>query len=266
MHVEDRGYQFADSVYEVVYLHDGRRIDAELHLDRLDRSLRELKIPPPLGRAALCAVLDEVARRNRLRTGLLYIQISRGVSRREHIFPGAATRPGLVVTVRRLPPFPECIEAWTTHAITAPDERWARCDIKTTGLLANVLAREAARAAGASEAILHRDGLVTEGAATSVWIVGADGVLRTRPLDHSILPGCTRAALLALLESHDTAVEMRAVSLDELRAAREVFLSSATSFVKPVVAIDGAPVGDGTPGPVTRLVFDLLAKSIRGNH
>ncbi|MBW4093416.1 MAG: D-amino-acid transaminase [Proteobacteria bacterium] len=266
VNIEDRGYQFADGIYEVVHLYDGRFVDADRHLDRLDRSLRELRLTPPMGRAALLCVLGEVARRNRVREGLLYMQVTRGVARRDHAFPDPAVPPALVVTIRRIPPYPSDPAAWTGSAITQPDQRWDRCDIKTVALTPNVLARQAARAAGATEAILvDADGMVTEGAATSFWIVDATGALRTRPLDHAILPGCTRAALLALLAAAGIALDERPFSVADLRAAREAFLTSATSFVKPMVRIDGAPVGDGTVGPVTRRLFELFARHVKGD-
>jgi D-alanine transaminase len=264
VHIDDRGYQFGDGVYEVVHVYAGRLVDEDLHLNRLDRSLRELRIAPPLSRTALRLVLLEVARRNRLHSGLLYMQITRGVARREHVFPAAAT-PALVVTMRRLPPYPAAIEGWTTKAITLPDQRWARCDIKTTNLLANVLAREAARSQGAGEALLiDAAGNLTEGAATSVWVVDRQGRLLLRRQDAAILPGCTRAALHALLADVGVTVEEAPCSLDDLRAAREIFLTSATSFVKPVLALDGAPVGDGAVGPVARRLFALFARHVRG--
>ena len=262
VNIEDRGYQFADGIYEVVHLYRDRFIDWDLHFARLERSLREVRIAMPMGRSALEHVLHEVARRNRVSEGLLYMQVTRGVARRDHAFP-AAVRPAVVVTVRRIPPYPRDVDAWTTSAITQPDERWARCDIKSVGLLPNVLARQAAREQGASEAILvDRDGMVTEGAATSFWIVDASGVLRTRPLTHAILPGCTRAALSELMDG--VAFEERAFSVDEMRAAREAFITSATSFVKPIVAIDGTKVGDGAVGPVTRTLFDAFSRHVRG--
>ncbi len=266
VNIEDRGYQLADGIYEVVHLYDGRFVDAERHLDRLDRSLRELRLSPPMGRAALLHVLREVARRNRVREGLLYMQVTRGVARRDHAFPNPAVPPALVVTVRRIPPYPADAAGWTGAAITQPDQRWARCDIKTVALIPNVLARQAAREAGATEAILYdADGMVTEGAATSFWIVDAAGALRTRPLDQAILPGCTRGALLALLAEAGVALDERPFSLNELRAAREAFLTSATSFVKPITRIDGASVADGTVGPVTRQLFDLFARHVKGD-
>lgn len=265
VNVEDRGYQFADGVYEVVHLYRGRLIDAELHLARLDRSLGEMRIAAPMSRGALMHVLAEVARRNRVTEGLLYMQVTRGVARRDHAFPAAATPPAIVVTVRRTAPFPRDLDAWAVAAVTHPDQRWARCDIKSVSLLPNVLAKQAARERGAAEAILiGADGQVTEGASTSIWIVDADGVLRTRPLSHAILPGCTRAALVALLQDDGVDFEERPFTEAELRRAREVFLTSATSFVRPIVALDGAPVGDGAVGPVARRLFALFTRHVDG--
>lgn len=263
--IEDRGFQLSDGVYEVVYLSGGRLIDEGLHLDRLDRSLRELRMDPPMSRAALRHVLLEVARRNRLRDGLLYMQVTRGVARREHAFPTNPVPPTLVVTIRRVPPFPKDVMQWTGAAITHPDLRWARCDIKSVGLLPNVLARQAAREQGAVEAILiDRDGMVTEGAATSFWIVDAAGVLRTRPLDHAILPGCTRAALVDLLRENGITFEESRFSEQDMRTAREAFITGATTFVKPILRIDHRPVGDGVVGPVTRRLFDIFARHVHG--
>ncbi len=265
VNVEDRGYQFADGVYEVLYLADGRFLDQDLHMDRLERSLRELAITPPMGRAALLHVLREVTRRNRLHTGLVYMQITRGVARRDHAFPAAAIPPALVVTCRRTPGVPSSAATWAGSAITVPDQRWARCDIKSVALLPNVLAKQAARAAGATEAILiDRDGMVTEGASTSVWMVDGAGVLRTRALSDAILPGCTRQSLLGQMAEVAITAEERAFSEAELRQAREVFLTSATSFVKPITKLDGVSVGDGAVGPVTAQLFGLFARHARG--
>jgi len=265
VNIEDRGYQFADAVYEVVHLYEGRLIDEDRHLGRLERSLRELRLRQPMSRAALRQVLLELARRNRLRDGLLYMQITRGVARRDHAFPSGEVPPSLVATIRRIPPYPANIEAWTAAAITWPDERWARCDIKTVALTPNVLARQAAREQGALEAILvDRNGIVTEGAATSFWLVDRAGVLRTRHLDHGILPGCTRDALLALMSENGIEFAERAFSRDELADAREAFITAATTFVRPIVRIDGRPVGDGAVGPVARLLFELFARHVKG--
>jgi D-alanine transaminase len=264
VHIEDRGYQFGDGVYEVLYFHRGRPVDETLHLNRLDRSLREMRLTPPLGRTALRCVLGEVAARNRITNGLIYIQVTRGVSRRDHVFP-TSVPAAIVVTMKRLPPFPASIDGWTGTAITLPDQRWGRCDIKSLNLLPNILARQTARERGATEALLiDRDGMLTEGAATSVWVVGAAGDLKLRRLDEHILPGCTRAALLEMLEQEGMGVDETPCSLDELRAAREIFLTSATSFVKPILALDGAPVGDGAIGPIARRLFDMLARHVQG--
>lgn len=265
VNVEDRGYQFADGIYEVVHLYRGRFIDSDRHLARLERSLGEVRIAMPMSRAALLHILTEVARRNRVQDGLLYMQVTRGVARRDHAFPTDTTAPAVVVTVRRIPPYPTDVDRWTATAITFPDQRWARCDIKSTGLLPNVLARQAAREQGAVEAILiDAGGMVTEGAATSFWIVDAEGRLRTRHLDHNILPGCTRGALLAAMQDAGVAFEERAFSATEMRAAQEAFITSATSFVKPIMAIDAKPVGDGRVGPVTRRLFALFARHVNG--
>ncbi len=265
VNIEDRGYQFADGVYEVVHLYDGRLIDEDRHLGRLERSLRELRLPSPMGRTALRQVLLELARRNRLRDGLLYMQVTRGVARRDHAFPVVPPPPSFVATIRRIPPYPTDVTTWTASAITHPDQRWDRCDIKTVALTPNVLARQAAREQGALEAILvDADGMVTEGAATNFWIVDATGVLRTRHLDHGILPGCTRNALLELIGQHGVDFAEGAFSVQEMNAAREAFITSATSFVKPIVQIDRHPVGDGTVGPVTRRLFDMFALHVKG--
>jgi D-alanine transaminase len=265
VNIEDRGYQFADGIYEVVHLYRGRYIDEELHLARLERSLAEIALPMPMPRASLRHVLAEVARRNRVSEGLLYMQVTRGVARRDHVFPAKPVPPALVVTIRRIPPYPASIEGWGGAAITYPDLRWARRDIKSTGLLPNVLARQKAREQGAIEAILvEADGTITEGAATSFWIVDRHGVLRTRQLGQAILPGCTRGALIGLMQQEGVAFAEGPFPVEDARAAREAFITSATSFVKPILALDGAKVGDGTPGEVTRKLFEMFARHVKG--
>lgn len=267
VNVEDRGYQFGDGIYEVVHLHAGRFIDEDRHLGRLERSLREIRLPMPMPRAALRTVLAEVARRNRVTEGLLYMQVTRGVARRDHAFPSRPVPPALVVTVKRIPPYPADVDAWAAAAIMLPDLRWARRDIKSVNLLPNVLARQAAREKGAIEAILYDEatGMVTEGAATTFWIVDGQGVIRARHLDQAVLPGCTRAALIAELAAAGIGFEERSFSVEEVRRAREAFLTSATSFVKPITRIDGEPVGDGRVGPVVRRLFDLFARHVKGD-
>ncbi|MDQ1079163.1 D-amino-acid transaminase [Pseudoroseomonas cervicalis] len=266
VNVEDRGYQFGDGIYEVVHLYNGRFIDEDRHLDRLERSLREIRLPMPLTRQALSHVLQEVARRNRVTEGLLYMQVTRGVARRDHPFPAKPVPPALVITVKRIAPYPASIDNWGGTAITLPDLRWARRDIKSVNLLPNVLARQAAREQGAIEAILFEEatGIVTEGAATSFWIVDEKGAIRTRGLSHAILPGCTRGALIAEMQQAGLTLDEREFTLDEMKNAREAFITSATSFVKPILKIDGRDVGDGKPGPVTRQLFELFARHVKG--
>jgi len=266
VNIEDRGYQFGDGIYEVVNLVDGAFLDEDLHLRRLERSLGEIRLTMPMPLHALRVVIREVARRNRVLTGLVYMQVNRGVARRDHAFPRRPVPPSLVVTARHSPPYPSTIEGWNIAAITHPDLRWARRDIKSVNLLPNVLARQAAREAGAGEAILFDPAtrLVTEGAATSFWLVDAEGAIRIPPLGEIILPGCTRAALLAEMAEAGIAVDERPVSVEELETAREAFLTSAGSFVKPVLSIDGRPVADGRPGPVTRRLFDLFTRHALG--
>ena len=243
VHVEDRGYQFADGVYEVVLVHAGAMIDEIPHLDRLDRSLDELRIDPPMGRMALRAVLREVVRRNRIRTGLVYLQITRGVARRDHAFP-TGVKPALVVTAKRL---------------TLP-----RCDIKSVSLLPNVLGKQHARENGAYEAWqIDQDGNVTEGTSSNSWIVTHDDRLLTRPATHEILNGITRQTILKLAAARGLTFEERAFSLDEALAAREAFISSATSFVTPVTQIDDTTLGNGRAGSFTMdlrsAYFDYMA-------
>ena len=263
VHVEDRGLQFADGVYEVVHVHRGCFVDEDRHLARLERSLSEIRIPTPMGRPALAAVLREVSRRNRIGEGLVYMQVTRGAARRDFAFPQPGTPPTLIVTARHVPEYPRDAERWAVAAITHPDQRWARRDIKSTALLPNVLAKQAARERGAFEAILvDADGFVTEGASSTAWVVDEQGNLRTRRLGREILPGCTRAALIAELEGAGIAFEERAFSEAELRRAQEAFITSATGFVKPIVAVDGAPVNDGKVGPVTRRLFTLFGAHV----
>ncbi|TCT03564.1 D-amino-acid transaminase [Aquabacter spiritensis] len=254
VHVEDRGYQFADGVYEVCEVRAGRLIDARLHLDRLDRSLRELRIAPAMSRAALLTVLRETVRRNRVRDGLVYMQVTRGAARRDHAFPAAQTAPALVVTARAADPAQGARLAESGIAvITVPDTRWARVDIKSVSLLPNVLAKQQAKEAGAREAwFVDAAGNVTEGASTNAWIVTSAGALVTRPADSGILRGITRTVLMAVAASEGLRVEERAFSRAEALEAREAFISSASGIVLPVVRIDGQAVGDGKVGPVAR--------------
>ena len=258
VHIEDRGLQFADSIYEVCAVIDGRMLDEEGHLDRLDRSLKALAMTPPMARGPLKTVMREMLRRNRLRHGLLYLQVTRGAHRRDHPIPNQA-RPTLIMTARNLSA--AAIEKRRVEGVgvvTLPDIRWGRCDIKTTGLLANVLAKTEARRAGAFEAwFVDRDGFITEGSSTNAWIVTAAGNLVTRDLGSNILAGVTRATILRALAKEGMIIEERAFSLEEAKTAREAFFTSATGNVVPVVAIDGRSIGNGRPGSITERVHGL---------
>jgi len=267
VHIEDRGYQFADGVYEVCEIRHGMIVDLSRHLDRLDRSLAEIRIPSPMSRAALVGVIREVARRNRVKNGLFYMQVTRGEARRDHVFPAPDTAPSIVITAKSTDP--TVIAAKNANglkAITVADNRWDRVDIKTVGLLPNVLARQAAKEAGAQEAIyVDARGMVTEGAATNVWIVDGDGNLVTRPAEHGILRGITRTTLKDVAQSLAIPVVEREFSRDEMLAAREVFITAATSICFPVVEIDGQTIGNGHPGTFSEKIrtafFDIAEKT-----
>lgn len=252
VHIEDRGYQFADAVYEVWALFGGKLADPEGHFARLERSLSELRIPMPMSRAALTTVLRETVRRNRVREGLVYLQVSRGVAPRDHAFPAGHIAPAVVVTVSRVDrDATEARAAKGVSVVTTPENRWGRCDIKTVGLLPNALAKQKAREVGAVEAWFVDDlGLVTEGASSNAWIVDGEGILRTRDTNANILRGVTRLSLIDLAREAGLKVEERPFTPDEARAAKEAFITGAGSLVLPVVAVDGKPVGDGAPGPV----------------
>ncbi len=252
VHVEDRGYQFADAVYEVCEVRGGRLIEERRHLERLKRSLGELRISMPMSPAALGVVLREVIARNRIGYGMVYLQIGRGVARRDHAFPSPPVAPSLVVTARPLnKPRNAALAAAGIAVVSMPDDRWGRVDIKSVGLLPNVLARQAAIEQGARDAwFVDRDGMVTEAASANAWIVTREGVLVTRRADRAILPGITRTVVLDVVGAQGLTVEERAFRLQEALAAREAFITSATQIVLPVVRIDGNIIGDGTPGPV----------------
>ena len=254
--VEDRGYQFADGVYEVIAIKRGRFADESGHLDRLDRSLGELSIGWPMRRAALELVMRELVRRNRVRNGVLYLQVTRGTAPRDFRFPRPPVRPSLVMTVRPVNLDP--VERLTTgvRVISLPDIRWKRRDIKSVALLAQVLGKEKAGAAGAFEGwMIDDDGMVTEGCSSNAWIVTRDGVLVTREASTAILNGITRQTLLRIAGELALPFEERPFSLAEAQEAREALVSSASSFCLPVVEIDGQPVGNGHPG--------LLAQRLR---
>ncbi|PDT07854.1 D-amino-acid transaminase [Rhizobium sp. M1] len=266
VHIEDRGYQFADGVYEVCEIRHGYIVDLTRHLNRLDRSLGELRIAWPMSRAALTQVIRETLRRNHVRNGLFYMQVTRGVARRDHVFPVEGTPPSLVITAKSTDP--KIIAAKNANgikAITVTDNRWDRVDIKSVGLLPNAMARQQAKEAGAQEAIyVDGDGMVKEGAATNVWIVDKDGTLVTRPAEHGILRGITRTTLMDVAAKLGLKMAERNFSVSEMLAAREVFLTAATSICFPVVSIDGQAIANGHPGSVSQKVreafFDVAEK------
>ncbi len=250
--VEDRGYQFGDGVYEVCEVRGGRLIDEHRHMARLVRSLNELRIRMPMSLAALGVVLREVVARNRVSYGVIYLQITRGVARRDHAFPVPDVPPSMVATARALNRARnETLAARGIAVISVPDNRWGRVDIKTIGLLPNVLARQAAIEKGTRDAwFVDSSGGVTESASGNTWIVTQAGTVVTRPADHAILLGITRTVLLEAIKAQGLAVEERAFTLEEAFAAREAFITSASQIVMPVVQIDDRTVGDGKPGPI----------------
>ncbi|WP_303830241.1 D-amino-acid transaminase [Asticcacaulis taihuensis] len=263
--IEDRGYQFADAVYEVWSVFDGRLADLAGHLNRLERSLSELQIAMPMPRTSLLVVLNEVVRRNRIREGLVYLQISRGVASRDHVFP-VDVRPSIVITAKPVDREAAARKAaegiW---AISAPDIRWGRCDIKTVGLLPNVLAKQKAKEQGAGEVIfVDADGFVTEGGSTNVYIV-VDGVIKTRSLTANILAGVTRLNLLPLIAESGIELREESFTLAEAKAASEVFITAATSLVMPIIAIDDHKIGDGKPGPIACALREVYIERARAS-
>lgn len=265
VHIEDRGYQFADGVYEVVPVAAGQLVDEDLHLDRLEYSLRELKIDMPMRREALRLVSHEVIRRNRLTNGLLYMQVTRGVAPRDHKFPKAA-KPALVMTAKQTKPSSAEQLAAGLSVVTRPDIRWKRPDIKSISLLPNCLAKQEAHEADAAEAwLIDGEGNVTEGSSTNAWIVTKDKRVITREAERQILNGITRRVLLDVMRTEGYRFEERAFSLEEARQASEAFLTSSSNFVMPVTRIDDHSVGNGEPGPLTLALRRAYIAGFDGN-
>jgi D-alanine transaminase len=252
VHIEDRGYQFADGVYEVLAVRGRHLVDEALHLRRLRRSLHELRIEGAIADRPLAVVMREIARRNGVVDGIVYVQITRGAAPRDHAFPKTA-RPVVVVTARKArPPNPKLGEEGVS-VITIPDIRWQRCDIKSVALVANVLGKQQAREAGAYEAWqVDPLGRVTEGTSTNAWIVTADDFVVTRFVDHAILNGVTRQTLIEIIRREGYGFAERTFTVAEAKYAREAFLTSTTSDLLPVVSIDGDMIADGKPGPLSR--------------
>ncbi len=260
--VFDRGFLFADAVYEVTAVVDGRLVEFDAHCDRLSRSLRELRLECPRPRADLLAVHRELVARNRLREGLVYLQVSRGAADRDFAFPAKAEPTLLLFTQEKNLLDPPSARNGL-RVLTLPDPRWQRRDIKTVQLLASSLARMDAQAAGKDDAWLVEDGLVTEATSSNAFIVSPDGVLVTRSLSSSILHGITRSAILEIAAALGLALEERPFPPQEARSAAEAFVTAATAFVTPVVEIDGVAIGNGKPGPVTRKLRQLYLWRVR---
>jgi D-alanine transaminase len=260
VHAEDRGFQFADAIYEVCEVRDGALIDETRHLDRLDRSLDALMMPAPMSRAALSHVLHETVRRNRVHDGLVYLQVSRGAGPRNFLFPPAGT-PATVVCIAR-PVALGTVEARARHGIaviTLPDTRWARCDIKTVMLLPASLAKQEAFEAGSQEAWFYDEtDSITEGASSNAWIVDQHGILRTRACDAEILRGVTRTTLIDAIRSAGLEFVEQPFTRQDIRSATEAFITSATTIVMPVIRVDGTSVGNGVPGPVAKRLRALF--------
>lgn len=260
VHIEDRGYQFADGVYEVCEVWNGKIVDGPRHLDRLDRSLRELRIGWPVSRKAMEFILREVVRRNKVRNGIVYMQVTRGVARRDHYFPSSDVVPSFVVTSRAInPKTSDAVAAKGISVVTYPENRWPRVDIKTVALLPNVLAKQHAKENGAKEAwYFDTDNNITEGGSTNAWIVTKDGVLVTRPAESGILRGITRSVILDIIEREGLKFEERPFSVEEAKSAREAFVTAASTIAMPVVKIDEAIIGNGHPGSVATQLRDMF--------
>ncbi|TWF49808.1 D-amino-acid transaminase [Neorhizobium alkalisoli] len=267
VHIEDRGFQFADGVYEVCEVRAGMIVDLTRHLNRLDRSLSELRMAQPMSRAALTHVIREVLRRNHVKNGIFYMQVTRGAARRDHFFPAEGTPPTITITAKNTDPSVVAKKyANGIKVITLPENRWDRVDIKTVGLLPNVLAKQQARDAGAADAIyVDRNGIVMEGASSNVWIVTPQGELVTRPAEHGILRGITRTTVIDVAAKLGLKVVEREFKTEDMLNAREVFFSSATGICVPIVEIDGKTVANGHPGTISASIrdafFDIAEKT-----
>ncbi len=267
VHIEDRGFQFADSVYEVCAVEGGHLVDEAWHFDRLQRSLGQLEIQLPCSAKVLGTIYREVLRRNRLRNAIVYCQVTRGASPRDHAFPVRQVEPTLVVTSKKIDEA-ALVKRRTegVAVVTRPDERWSRCDIKSTGLLANVLAKQSARNAGAYEAwLVDGQDKVTEGTSTNAWIVTEQGVLVTRQLDNHILGGVTRRALLECAQNLGIPVEERSFSIAEATSAAEAFSSASTVGALPVISIDQNQISGGKPGQITQKLNGLYKTRVKNS-
>jgi D-alanine transaminase len=263
--IMDRGFLFADGIYEVSAVLDGRLVDNAAHLARLDRSLGEIRIANPYSTAEWVGLEEEMVRRNNLREGLVYMQVTRGVSERDFAFPKDVT-PTVVMFTQEKNMVAAPLAQTGAKVITVPDLRWERRDIKSVALLAQVLAKQAAAEAGVAEAWMVEDGFVTEGGSSTAFIITKDSRLVTRPLSHAILPGITRRSVMRLAGEADLKVEERLFSVQEAYDSAEAFFTSATSLVMPVVQIDDRTIGEGKPGPLAQrlraLYLEMAAEPV----
>lgn len=264
IHVEDRGFQFSDGVYEVVAVRNRYLVDSEPHFQRLDRSLRELEIPSPVSHDDLRSSIHELIECNAMDCGTIYIQITRGVAPRQHAFPDHALQPTVIITTKSFQ-FPESEEMAfiPCKVITVPDIRWGRPDIKSISLLANCMAMTQAKRVGAFEAIQYdRDEFVTEGSASNVWIVTLEGEIWTRNLDQAILPGVCRRIALSIADNKGLTLREKKFTTSDLKKAREVFLTTTTPMVKPVGIVDDVEIGHGGVGPITRDILTTYRERV----
>ncbi|MEG6509211.1 D-amino-acid transaminase [Methyloligella sp. 2.7D] len=262
--VFDRGFLFADGVYEVCAVLGGKPVDFDYHLSRLARSLGELQIPAPLSDDELRVLHAELIARNALDEGIVYLEITRGAADRDFAFPKGLTPTVVAFTQAKTLADNPAAETGV-KVVTIPDIRWKRRDIKSVALLPQTMGKQEAKSRGAYEAWMVEDGFVTEGTSSTAFIVDAEGVLRTQPLGHQILPGVTRRQLLEMLAAEDIRIEERPFTVDEAKGAREAFLTAASAFVLPIVEIDGVTLGDGKPGPIStrfRALYLAHARSI----
>lgn len=252
VHCEDRGFQFGDAIYEVIEVRDGKLVDETRHMQRLDRSLGELQMAKPMSASAWAHVMRETIRRNRVRNGIVYLQVSRGTAQRDFLFPEVGTAPTVVCLAR--PTNRDANEARAANGIAVvsqADPRWNRCDIKTVMLLPASLAKQSAKAQGAGEVwFTDEEGYVTEGGSSNAWIVTADGELVTTPASNAILRGVTRMTAMDVAAEHQLKVVERRFTIAEAKAAKEAFITSASNLVTPVTAVDGESIGDGTAGTI----------------
>jgi D-alanine transaminase len=260
--VFDRAFLFGDGVYEVTAVLDRKLVDFQPHLARLDRSLKEIALTAPLSPAELRRLHKELVARNNVTEGIVYLEITRGAAERDFAYPVDA-RPTVVAFTQSRPLIENPYATTGARVITIPDLRWKRRDIKSTAMLAQAMGKQEAKLKGAYEAWMVEDGCVTEGTSSSAFILDAQGVVRTQPLGHHILPGVTRRAVLRLAALEGISLEERPFTVAEALAAREAFMTAASAFVLPIVEIDGVPIGDGKPGGIARTFRSLYIEEAR---